>query len=130
MIDAVDMAGGLSDDANTDRINLALPVDDGSKVHIPREGEEEGAEGEPQPADASEWSADADGQQESQSGLVNINTADAAQLQTLNGVGEATAQAIIEDREQQGPFATPEDLMRVSGIGEKKFAKMREHICV
>jgi len=48
----------------------------------------------------------------------------------LSGVGEATAAAIIEDRESKGPFTSPEDLMRVSGIGEKKFAKIKDHICV
>lgn len=48
----------------------------------------------------------------------------------LSGVGEATAAAIIREREANGPFAVPEDLMRVSGIGEKKFAKVRDQICV
>ena len=62
--------------------------------------------------------------------LVNLNTATSEELQTLSGVGEATARAIIEDREQNGPFAAPEDVMRVSGIGEKKFAKIRGDVCV
>ena len=64
------------------------------------------------------------------SSLVNINTADASALETLSGVGSATAQAIISDREQNGPFSTIEDLMRVDGIGEKKFAKLKDSICV
>ena len=62
--------------------------------------------------------------------LVNINTATSEELQRLSGVGEATAAAIIEDRQANGPFSSPEDLMRVSGIGEKKFAKIKAHICV
>ena len=62
--------------------------------------------------------------------LVNINTATSEELQGLPGVGEATAEAIIEERTANGPFATIEDLMRVSGIGEKKFAKLRSGICV
>ncbi|MBM6775245.1 ComEA family DNA-binding protein, partial [Olsenella profusa] len=61
---------------------------------------------------------------------VNINTADVAELDELPGVGEATAAAIVEDRERNGPFAAPEDLMRVSGIGEKKFEKLEGLICV
>ena len=62
--------------------------------------------------------------------LVNLNNASVEQLDELPGVGEATARAIIEDREANGPFTTPEDLMRVSGIGEKKFAKLEGMICV
>ena len=61
---------------------------------------------------------------------VNLNTATAEELRTLPGVGEATAAAILEDREANGPFTSVEDVMRVSGIGEKKFAKMRERIRV
>jgi competence protein ComEA len=134
VIDAVEMAGGLCDDAKTDTINLAAPVGDGAKVHIPREGEEAIAGDAPVtdggvPND--EGSASSGGTASVGSGdLVNINTADAEQLKTLSGIGDATAAAIIEDRDQQGPFATPEDLMRVSGIGEKKFAKIKDKICV
>lgn len=61
---------------------------------------------------------------------MNLNTATAEELRTLPGVGEATAAAILEDREANGPFTSVEDVMRVSGIGEKKFAKMRERIRV
>ena len=61
---------------------------------------------------------------------MNINTADVAALQTLSGVGEATARAIVADRDKNGPFASLEDLMRVDGIGEKKFAKIRDSICL
>ncbi len=132
--DAVAAAGGLRQDADTSSINLAAPLEDGVKVHIPCEGDESGT---PDDADGS-GDATADSQTTGgassgglvNGGLVNINTADATALQTLSGVGEATAQAIIEDREQQGPFASPEDIMRVSGIGEKKYAKIRDHICV
>ena len=123
---AVEAAGGLLEDADTSVINLAAPIADGVKVHVPSQDEQaitvaEDAVGTgAQPWDASDASG----------GLVNINTASMDELQMLSGVGEATARAIIEDREQNGPFAAPEDLMRVSGIGEKKFAKVRESICV
>ena len=62
--------------------------------------------------------------------LVNINTASAAELQTLSGIGPSMAQSIIDERTQNGPFTSIEDLMRVSGIGEKKFAKIKDCICV
>ncbi len=127
-MDAVEQAGGLDDDANTDSVNLASVISDGEKVHIPRMGEEtpvtmESAQTAGQQSDTLPNASDP-------AGLVNINTADANELKSLSGVGDATAAAIIEDREAQGPFASPEDLMRVSGIGEKKFAKIRNHICV
>jgi len=59
---------------------------------------------------------------------VNLNTADAAELMTLPGIGPAKAEAIIAHREQSGPFGSPEDLMDVSGIGEKTFARLEELI--
>ena len=61
---------------------------------------------------------------------MNINSAGTDELDALPGVGPSTARAIVEDREANGPFAMPEDLMRVSGIGEKKFAKLKSSICV
>ena len=63
-------------------------------------------------------------------GKVNINTASAAQLDTLPGVGASTAEKIVADREANGPFKTVEDLKRVSGIGDKKFAALADAICV
>ena len=127
VFDAVSLAGGLLDDADTAQVNLAEPLSDGAKIHIPHEGEL---------SEQAEQSLSGQAQTSGATGsgkatlLVNINTASSEELQTLNGVGEATANAIIEERERGGPFATPEDLMRVSGIGEKKFAKVKDSICV
>ena len=112
--DAVDAAGGLTGEADTSTINLAAPIVDGSKVHIPAEGDE---------ASHSEVG-------EASGGLVNINAADADALMELPGVGEATARAIIESREQLGPFTSVDDLLRVNGIGEKKLERIRPHACV
>ena len=112
--DAVAAAGGLAEGADTSSLNLAAPLADGEKVHVTAEGEE---------VTASSGGA-------SSGDLVNLNNASVEQLDELPGVGEATARAIIEDREANGPFTTPEDLMRVSGIGEKKFAKLEGMICV
>lgn len=67
--------------------------------------------------------------EEQVSGLININTADAAELMKLKGVGEKTAEKIIEYRVQT-PFEKPEDIMNVKGIGEKKFEDIKDHICV
>ena len=124
--DAVASAGGLAPDADTSQVNLAAPVSDGQKVLIPRQGES------PTPAATTGVGTAGAGTAGTQAapGLVNINTANAALLDTLPGVGASTAQAIIDDRAQNGPFASVEDLMRVSGIGEKKFAKLKDRIRV
>lgn len=67
--------------------------------------------------------------EEQAAGLININTADAAELMKLKGVGEKTAEKIIEYRAQT-PFEKPEDIMNIKGIGEKKFEEIKDHICV
>ena len=119
--DAVEAAGGLLEGADTSGVNLAAPVVDGSKVHIPTQEEATASQ---------ETGATTTSGASSAIGLVNINSATVDQLCTLTGVGEATAQNIIADREQNGPFTCIEDLMRVSGIGEKKFARVKDQICV
>ncbi|WP_165060255.1 helix-hairpin-helix domain-containing protein [Adlercreutzia sp. ZJ154] len=65
-----------------------------------------------------------------QSSKVNINTADAAQLQTISGIGESKAKKIIAYRESNGKFKSVEDLTNVSGIGEKTLESIRDQICV
>lgn len=126
--DAVDAAGGLAAGADTSGVNLAARIADGTKVHIPAEGEAVAAA--PDAASAGTLGSQGSAVSGTSFGLVNINSATAEELQTLSGVGEATARAIVEDRERNGPFKTKEDLMRVSGIGEKKFAKLEGSICV
>lgn len=120
--DAVEAAGGLTEDADASTVNLARVLSDGEHIALPTKAEVETA--------LAQGSAGGAGGAAVAPSLVNINTADAPALETLSGVGSATAQAIISDREQNGPFSTIEDLMRVDGIGEKKFAKLKDSICV
>ena len=137
--DAIEAAGGLAEGADTGSLNLAEKVSDGQKVHVPTVEEAQAAAAAPaagasgagggQGAGAAAGSGSGGGPS-SASGLVNINSATASELQTLSGVGESTANAIVRDREQNGPFSSVDDLMRVSGIGEKKLAKIRGSICV
>lgn len=124
--DAVRAAGGLAEGADTSALNLAAPVSDGEKVHVPREGEDAPAATSPTSSGEAAGAATGAAAQP----LVNINTASAEELDVLPGVGPATAVAIVEDREANGPFSSPEDLMRVSGIGEKKYARLEAMICV
>ena len=76
------------------------------------------------------WGAAAKGGGETEDGLVDINTADAALLMTLPGIGQTRADAIVAYREQHGSFSTIEDIMKVDGIKEGSFAKLRDRITV
>lgn len=120
--DAIEAAGGLAIDADCTTLNQAQLLQDGQKVYVPKEGE----------IDASGALVDSSTQEAGQAAttLVNINTATLEELDALPGVGPATAQAIIDDREANGPFASEEDIMRVSGIGEKKYEKLKGSICI
>jgi competence protein ComEA len=123
--DAVEAAGGLVDGADTSRVNLAEPLTDGEKVHVPSVGEEDVGT-----VAASTGTSSSGVTATTTDGIVNINTATVAELTTLPGVGDATAAEIVRDREANGAFTSAEDLMRVSGIGEKKFAKLKDKIRV
>lgn len=134
-VDAVEAAGGLTTDADTVAINLAQTIEDGAKVHVPLVGEEgvattQSGSGGSSTTGGGSASEASSGGTSTTSSKVNINTATAEELTTLPGVGPSTAQAIIEDRQKNGKFTSAEDLMRVSGIGEKKFAKMKDYLRV
>ena len=132
VVDAVDAAGGLSEDADTTLINMAALVEDGSKVYVPHEGEQPSGAQLASSGTSSSGAAITSGSAgiPTDAGMVNINTAGIDELQTLPGIGAVTAQAIVDERESGGPFSCPEDIMRVSGIGEKKYAKLEGRICV
>lgn len=127
--DAVASAGGALGSAAADAVNLARIVADGERIYIPTQEETDGfaaAVGAAEP-----WSGEpAAPGTASAGGTIDVNRATAAELEELPGVGPATAQKIIDDREANGPFAKPEDLMRVPGIGAKKFEAMREQVSV
>lgn len=117
LIDAVNLAGGLTDFADTEAINLAAPISDGQHVHIPTK---EIFLRTAQDISASPTNGD----------KVNINTADVEKLTTLKGIGPVTAQKIIDYREQNGAFKTIDEIKNVRGIGEKKFAAIKDKITV
>ena len=121
--DAIEAAGGPNDDACTDAVNLARKVEDGEHVHLP--SYEEAEQGFAAPAQAA--AQDTAG---TVSGKVNINTASEAELEELPGIGPSTAQKIIADRDANGPYRSLEDLKRVPGIGDKKYASLEDLICL
>lgn len=114
---AVEAAGGLLDDAAPQGVNLARFVRDGEQLCVPTIGE----------AAAPTAAAGASG---APGGLVDINTADVALLDTLPGIGPATAERIVRDRAANGPFRTVDDLQRVTGIGPKKLEQLRDLVTV
>lgn len=123
--DALEAAGGPTDKADISELNLAALIKDGEKFHVPAKGEKQ-AFGQSSPSGTSGTSSEAN----AEPSLVNLNTADEKELMSLPGIGESMAQTIVKDRLKNGPFSTPEDLMRVSGIGEKKFERIKDYVCV
>jgi competence protein ComEA len=125
VIDAVTAAGGPTADADLDGLNLAAGLADGQRVYVPRVGEVDPAE---VASGGSAAPADTGGGVER--GPVNVNTATAAELESLPGVGPATAAAIVDERTRNGSFASVDDLERVPGIGPAKLAALREQVSV
>jgi len=118
---AVDKAGGALDDADLERINLAQPLYDGQQVIVPRRLKENpsGEAGMP----ASENSSPREGK-------VNINIATQSQLEVLPGIGPVKARSIIKYRQENGFFASIEELLQVNGIGDKTVEGIREMISI
>lgn len=123
---AIDAAGGLTPEADVTGLNRASKVADGQKIYVPKVGEQQAVVAGSGADDGAVLASGAN----DVAGLVNINTASAAELQTLSGIGPSMAQSIIDERSKNGPFASVDDLVRVSGIGEKKLAKIKDCICV
>jgi competence protein ComEA len=119
--DAITAAGGAAPDAELDAVNLASRVADGQRIYVPHAGEVDpaslpslgGAAGSSLPV-----------------GPVDLNTATAEQLDQLPGIGPATAAAIVDDRQRNGPYATVADLDRVPGIGAAKLAALVDQVTV
>jgi competence protein ComEA len=119
--DAIAAAGGLSPQADAARINLAAPVVDGARVYVLAAGEEE-----PAVAVGSPLASGSD----PGTGPVNLNTADADALDSLPGVGPATAAAILQHRAEVGAFTSVDQLLDVPGIGEAKLEALRDLVTV
>lgn len=119
---AIDLVGGASVDADLDRVNLAAPVTDGERIHVPEVGEE---------IVPAELSPPVSG-----NGLsavprpIDVNLAEGAELETLRGIGPSLAQAIVTTRVQRGPFRSIDELLEVPGIGEAKLDQIRDQVTV
>ncbi|MBT2690293.1 helix-hairpin-helix domain-containing protein [Bacillus sp. ISL-47] len=122
VIDVLEKAGGLLENADRNQINLALRVADEMAIYIPEKGE--GV----LEMNGDEGMASISVQQND--GKINLNKASEAELQTLPGIGPSKAAAILEHRETNGAFKAIEDLKLIAGIGEKTFEKLKEQIKV
>lgn len=116
--DVIERASGVTKEADMNHVNLATKVADEMVIYIPAIGEE------PVVPMSTGGSMD-----QNKSG-VNLNTATLEELQTLNGIGPSKAQAIVTYREENGPFKTIEDILQVSGIGEKSLEKIKTEILI
>lgn len=131
--DVVEMAGGVTGEADQSQVNLAQLVTDQMVIYVPKVGEEVSPSTETLVADSQVTESavsESSGDGTSDGDLVNINTADTTMLQTLSGIGEKRAADIINYRETNGLFETVDDLDQVSGIGEKTMEKLRPLITV
>lgn len=119
IIDAVDAAGGLLPEADRRQVNLARVLEDGEQVYIPETGE-------------IEYTSNREVHQgkSAVNGKININTATQSELEALNGIGTVLAERILQYRSEKGKFKTIDELKNVSGIGDKKFEGIKDHISV
>jgi competence protein ComEA len=129
IVDAVDRAGGARDGADLTSLNLAAPLADGQQVLVPKKGQ-----ALPTTAGAGTTTGTTNGATgitgTTGTAPINVNTADAAALETLNGIGEALAAAIIQFRTDNGPFTSVDQLDQVSGIGPVTLEKIRPDVTV
>lgn len=132
--DALRAAGGASEDADLSAVNLARPVADGEQIYVPRPGEEPPASAARDPGAAgsapgagSGAGGGAGGEDRAEDGgtPIDLNTAGPTELEALPGVGPAIAQRIVEHREKNGPFASVDALLEVSGIGPATLEEIR-----
>lgn len=123
--DAINAAGGLTEDADITYINLACVLEDGIKLRIPSINDTI----DNNEAQNTKYIIEGIGTEEQKtSKTININTASLEELQNLNGVGPSLASKIIEYRKENGKFKTIEDIKNVSGIGENKFEEIKNQI--
>lgn len=117
VVDALDLAGGARDDADLDKINLAAKLHDEEKIYIPKVGE----------VQSNISSLASSPSSSASSSKININSADLNELTKIPGVGEKTAQKILDYRANNS-FSSIEDIKNVPGIGDKKFESMKDYI--
>ena len=127
--DAIEAAGGLTSDADLTTINLAYILEDGEKIYIPKKGENienlSSSYSNNQDSSYSSYSSS-----NLKNNKININKATQTELETIPGIGPSTALKILDYREKNGKFTSIEDIKNVSGIGDSKYEKIKNYICI
>lgn len=122
---AIEMAGGVTEEAEASWLNLAEVLTDGVRIYVP--GKEEVSEGE---LAIPEGTGNSTGISEASDGLVNLNQASKEELMTLPGIGEAKAEAILQYRTEHGTFSSIDEIKNISGIKDGVFEKIKDKITV
>ena len=132
VVDAIRRPGGATAGADLERLNLAAKLDDGARIAVPLVGQLPPAVDPARRERRGRFARPAGRSRGARipSAPVNINTASQAQLEELPGIGPTLAAAIVAEREQNGPFRSPDDLTRVHGIGDGRLAQLRDLITV
>nr|WP_147515967.1 helix-hairpin-helix domain-containing protein [Romboutsia sp. 1001713B170207_170306_H8] len=121
LVDAIEILGGVTEEADLNKVNMALKIEDEGHYIIPKLGEEV----ETQSIDLNSTE-----KAKNENDKVNINIANIDELQSLPGVGEATANKIFKYREENGVFKNIEEIKNVNGIGDKKYEGLRDLISI
>ena len=128
LMEGVKLCDGLTDEADTNRINLAMKVKDEGHYIIPKEGEEIALNDSNENVENN--NNDGNDNTEGDNKKININGASKEELDSLPGVGEVTAQKIIDYREENKEFKSIDEIKNVKGIGENKFNDLKDYICI
>ena len=133
VIDAINNAGGLTSKADISKVNLAYVLEDAQKIYIPSIDDKEDSvyilEGSGDTEIVTSGAGNTENKKEGKL-MININTATEEQLQELAGIGDSIAKRIVDYRKENGKFNSIEDIKNVSGIGDAKFNKIKDNICV
>lgn len=131
IIDAIEAAGGETEEADLNKLNLAYVLQDGDKLYVPSiTDNEENVEYISEESGNNVIEEGVGKTMEKNNAIININTASKEELVTLDGIGEATAEKILAYRQENGKFKTIEDIKNVPGIGDAKFEKIKNQITV
>ena len=131
IVDAIEAAGGETENADLNKLNLAYILQDGEKLYVPSIYEEDNEQEYITKESGENTIIKGDGNMEQEKGkMININTGDIEDLTTLPGIGESTAKKIITYREENGKFEKIEDIKNVPGIGNAKFENIKNQIIV
>lgn len=128
VVDCIELAGGVTEEADISFLNLASLLEDGMKIYIPKKGQIVNDISEEVNDNLYKDNGGIENTNSAKNDKVNINTASQKDLESLPGVGPATAVKIIEYRKDNGKFKSIEDIKKVRGIGESKFSKIKDLI--